>query len=358
MNRRIFISVLLIAGLTCCGDKDKKSEDDEESIETVLHSEEMEVQTETLRTIDFEHELVSNGRISAQQMAELRFLSYSPDNVLTKIMVKNGDHIQAGSPIAMLDTFNLSNSLKQAEDNLQKAKIELQDVLINQGYSPGNEASIPEEVMRLAGIRSGYNSAKIQFDQAKYNLENAVLKSPISGTVTNLFAKPYCSINTAEPFCTIINESQLEVDFKILENELPLIKKGDKVKIQSYASSEIESSGLITDINPSVASDGTVRVKAGVQPKMNLFNGMNVRISVFRSLGKQWVVPKTAVVIRTGKQVVFAYKDGKAAWNYVDTGLENATHYTITSKTLQEGDEIIISGNEHLADGTSVKISE
>ena len=83
---------------------------------------------------------------------------------------------------------------------------------------------------------------------------------------------------------------------------------------------------------------------------------MNVRISVFRSLGKQWVVPKTAVVLRTGKQVVFAYKDGKAAWNYVDTGFDNATQYTITSKTLQEGDAIIISGNEHLADGTNVKL--
>jgi hypothetical protein len=54
---------------------------------------------------------------------------------------------------------------------------------------------------------------------------------------------------------------------------------------------------------------------------------------------------------------VFAFKDGKAAWNYVDTGFENATHYTITSKTLQEGDEIIISGNEHLADGTNVKLA-
>lgn len=346
--------LFLIAGITGCGKQSEKNKEDEVSVETVLPTEEAEVRTETLRTIDFEHELVSNGRISAQQVAELQFVSTTGGNVPIKIFVKNGDRVAAGTAIAMLDTFLLSNSYLQAEDNLQKAYLELQDVLIGQGYSIADSALVPKELLSLAYIRSGYNNARIQYDLAKYNLDNAILRTPIAGTVANLFAKPYCAINTSEPLCTIISEGKPEVDFRILENELPLIKPGDKVKIQSYASANIESTGSIVSINPSVDTEGTVRVKAYVQPHAELFNGMNVRISVFRSLGKQWVVPKTAVVLRTGKQVVFAFKDGKAAWNYVDTGLENATHYTITSKTLQEGDDIIISGNEHLADGTRV----
>jgi len=81
---------------------------------------------------------------------------------------------------------------------------------------------------------------------------------------------------------------------------------------------------------------------------------MNVRVSIFRSLGKQWVVPKSAVVLRTGKEVVFTLEDGKAIWNYVQTGLENANSYTITSETLKEGDEVIISGNINLAHESSV----
>lgn len=359
INRKFFTGLFLLAGLTCCGQKENTTErGEEESIAIVLPTEEAEVQTETLRTIDFEHELVSNGRISAQQIAELQFASTSSGSIPVKIFVKNGDRVATGAAIAMLDTFQLSNSYMQSKDDLQKAYLELQDVLIGQGHSIADSTSIPQEILNLAYIRSGYNSAKIQYDLAKYNLDNAVLRTPISGTVANLFSKPFCTINNSEPFCTIISEGQPEVDFRILENELPLIKTGDKVKIQSYASPDIESTGSIVSINPSVDKEGTVRVKAYVQPNAKIFNGMNVRISVFRSLGKQWVVPKTAVVLRTGKQVVFAYKDGKAAWNYVDTGLENATHYTITSKTLQEGDEIIISGNEHLADGTKVKLTD
>lgn len=357
MKWKILAGSFLIAGLACCGQKNSEDKADmEESVETLLPTEETEVHTETLRTVDFEHELVSNGRISAQQIAELQFASSSSGNVPVRIFVKNGDRVAAGAAIAILDTFQLSNGYRQAEDNLQKAYLELQDVLIGQGYSLADSASIPRDMLRLAYIRSGYNNARIQYDLAKYNLDNATLKTPIAGTVANLFSKPYCVIDASGPFCTIIGEGKPEVDFRILENELPLIKTGDKVRIQSYASPDIESTGNIASINPSVDKEGTVRVKAYIQPHPKMFNGMNVRISVFRSLGKQWVVPKTAVVLRTGKQVVFAYKDGKAAWNYVDTGLENATHYSITSKTLQEGDEIITDGNEHLADGTNVKL--
>jgi RND family efflux transporter MFP subunit len=189
---------------------------------------------------------------------------------------------------------------------------------------------------------------------AKFHLNNATLRTPIAGTVANLFAKPYCAITPSEPFCTILSEGKPEVDFRILENEFPMIKVGDKVKIRAYASPDIESEGTIVGINPNVDREGTVRVKAHIQPHPGMINGMNVRISVFRSLGKHWVVPKTAVVLRTGLQVVFALKDGKAAWHYVTTGFENATQFSITSETLKEGDEIIFDGNEHLADGTSV----
>jgi hypothetical protein len=133
---------------------------------------------------------------------------------------------------------------------------------------------------------------------------------------------------------------------------------GDKVRIQAYASPDVESEGSIVSINPNVDREGTVRVKAYIQPHPKMINGMNVRISVFRSLGKQLVVPKSAVVLRTNKQVVFTYKDGKASWHYVTTGFQNSTQCSVTSETLREGDEIIYNGNEHLAHDSQVKLVE
>ena len=357
IKRKFFAGLALVAGLAGCGQKgNTNGEESEESVVTILPTEEVVVRTETLRTKDFELEIVSNGRISAQQIAELRFVSASGSTVPIKIFVRNGDRVEAGDAIAMIDTFQLSNSYIQAVNGLERTYLDLQDVLIGLGYTLADSASIPEETRNLANIRSGYNNAVNQYELAKYNLDNAILRTPITGIVTNLFAKPYNTIDPAEPFCIVIAEGKPEVDFRILENELPLIKNGDRVKIQPYASPDIETTGVVADINPNVDKDGMVRIKAYIQPHAKLFNGMNVRIGVLRSYGQQWVVPKSAVVLRTGKQVVFAYKNGKAAWHYVTTGLENATHYTITSDTLQEGDEIITGGNEHLAEGTNVKL--
>ena len=106
-----------------------------------------------------------------------------------------------------------------------------------------------------------------------------------------------------------------------------------------------------------------VNVKAVVNGQGKLFSGMNVRVSVRRSLGQQLVIPKTAVVLRSGKQVVFTLQEGKAMWNYVHTGLENATEYVVSDKSqkgieegLLEGDTIIVTGNLNLAHEAAVNV--
>jgi len=86
-----------------------------------------------------------------------------------------------------------------------------------------------------------------------------------------------------------------------------------------------------------------------------LYDGMNVKIRVQRSLGKRLVIPKTALVLRTNKKVVFTLKDGKAQWVYVQTGLENSSGYEVTYG-LVAGDTVIYEGNMNLAHETPVKV--
>lgn len=101
-----------------------------------------------------------------------------------------------------------------------------------------------------------------------------------------------------------------------------------------------------------------VKVKASVNGRGRLFSGMNVRVNVHRSLDGQLVIPKSAVVLRSGKQVVFTLKDGKAQWNYVQTGLENAESYSMVGDALKEGDTVIVTGNVNLAHEAPVKVVE
>ena len=349
----LFVGCIAMISLNSCH-SDKKEKPDE-NVQQLLPDAPAEVTTVPLKTVDFEHELVSNGKISARAVAEVKFHT---SEIIAQVFVKNGDRVAKGQRLATLDTYALSNKMEQAKDALERSKLELQDVLIGQGYRLDNLDAVPENIMNLAKIKSGFNSAQTQYNLASYDLKQATLTAPISGTVANLFAKPQTLSKPSDVFCNIIDARSLEVSFTVLENELGFIRKGDNVKIAPFAIPDVTISGRVTEINPWVNENGMVQVKASVAYHAQLVEGMNVRVSAFRSVGKMWVVPKTAVVLRAGKQVVFSVVDGKAIWNYVETGLENATQYTITSETLKEGDQIIDSGNINLAHESPVKVVE
>jgi RND family efflux transporter MFP subunit len=265
--------------------------------------------------------------------------------------------VRKGQKLAELNLFKLNNNLQQTKNALAQASLEMQDVLIGQGYAPDKPEAVPADVMELAQVKSGYEQAKAQYELAQHEVKQATLVAPFDGIVANLFDKVHSLANTGEPFCRVISTTNMEVDFSVLESELPLIGVGDKVEVTPYASAVGVRTGSISEINPMVDENGMVRVKAKVDGSDKLFDGMNVRISVKRSLGQQLVVPKTAVVLRSGKQVVFTHQNGVALWNYVQTALENMTEYTLVDG-LQEGAEVIVSGNVNLAHEAPVKVIE
>lgn len=349
----IFILMLGFTIFSACSEN--KKEEKEESLQQLLPDKPAEVTTIALATTDFEHELVSNGRISARNVAELKFQT---TEVISAIYVRNGSRVEKGQRIAILDTYSLTNTVKQAKDALDRSRLEYQDVLIGQGYRLDNPEVVPKEVEELARVKSGYNTAQTQYDMAVYNLEQATLAASISGVVANLFAKPNTLSSPSDIFCNIIDTRSLETTFTVLENELGMIRTGDKIKVAPFSMPGVEVAGSVSEINPWVDKNGMVQVKASVGYHERMVEGMNVRVSIFRSLNKQWVVPKSAVVLRTGRQVVFTLENGKAVWNYVQTGLENATSYTITGETLKEGDLIITSGNINLAHESPVVVME
>lgn len=341
--------------LGACSEAGKEKTVEEEGVNTVLPDKKTEVTVVPLKRQTFYHELVSNGKMKAAEEADLNF---ETGGVVAKIYVKNGTRVKKNQPLAELDPFLLQNKTAQAADALAKAKLELQDVLIGQGYAVGDTASVPADVMRLAKVKSGYDQALYQYEIARYEEEHATLRAPFDGVVANLFAKPYNRVSTADAFCTVIGSNRMEVDFTVLENELPLIKQGDKVTVSPYANPGAKYEGRISEINPLVDEKGMVNVKATVASRGELFSGMNVRVKVRRELPDQLVIPKSALVLRSGKQVVFTLKNDMAIWNYVQTQLENSDSYTLVGEEIKEGDLVIATGNVNLAHEAPVTVVE
>lgn len=350
--------ICLLAFLNGCAPKTTESKENE-SVETRLVSAPNEVTVMPLKRKVFEHQLVSNGKVTATEYADLTFETAA---VISRIYVKNGDRVSKGQKLAELDKFKLQNALEQAETSLAQAELELKDVLIGQGYSPSQMDQVPDDIKKLASLKSGYEQSKANCEMARHELERAVLTAPFSGIVANLFTKEHNTASMTEPFCRIINNGSMEVDFNVLESELPLLHVGDRVSVTPYTTSGIVYNGKVTSINPVVDEQAMVRVKALVEGRpTTLFDGMNVKVSVFRSVDHALVIPKSAVVLRSGKQVVFTLKNGQAYWNYVHTVLENMNEYTLTENgddVLHEGDTLIVTGNVNLAHETPVKVIE
>jgi hypothetical protein len=108
---------------------------------------------------------------------------------------------------------------------------------------------------------------------------------------------------------------------------------------------------------------GLVRIHARLQPddlrrhSARLLEGMNIRAVLEKRLPNQLVVPKSAVVLRSGKPVVFTYDEasGLAKWNYVTVLHENDTHAAI-GEGLRAGDLVIYEGNLNLDHDAKVTV--
>ena len=350
MRNTWFYCILCFFMLSCSSKKEKSEEG---SVSTVLPDEITEVRAMRLELTDFHHELVANGVVSARNRADLRF--QLSENI-AEIYVKSGDRVTKGQKIAMLDQFKLRNTLSQAKDNLERAKLDLQDVLITLGYSLSDSARVSAETMELAKVKSNYGNSLNQYELAEYNLNHSILYAPFDGIVANLFSKVHNLPDGSQPFCTIIDNLHPEVDFKVLETELPYLRVGDKIRVSPFSVNDYSYEGQIVEINPSVDRNGMAVAKAYINnPKNSLYDGMNVKILMQRSLGKQLVIPRDALVLRTNRKVVFTLKNERAQWVYVETGLENSDSYVITTG-LTAGDSVIYEGNINLADQTPVKL--
>ena len=301
----------------------------------------------------FTHEVVSNGKVKAGEYVDLRFSQASAP--IKEIRVKNGERVRKGDILAQLDLFKLENAVTTARNNLERVKLELADALIGQGYDPGKAEGMPDDVMGLARLRSGVSQAEIQLAESERELSEAVLRAPFDGVVANMFQKSGNLPDGSQPFCRVISAAGMDVDFPVLESELPLINRGDAVEVLPYTSDEVFQ-GRISAVNPIVGDDGLVKVSATVNGASQLFDGMNVKVKVRRNIQKALVVPKSAVVLRSGgRQVVFTHENGRAKWNYVTTSLENMEEYVVTDG-LAGGEEVIVTGNINIAHDAPVTV--
>lgn len=353
-NKALHLLAAFILVAACTSNK----EENKDGSGMEMHQQQMSetyVDTMVLHQTEFNKQIVCNGRLRAKAKSELNF---NEQGIIAEVFVREGQHIGKGKLIATLDKQDRQRELEKAEHELQRAKVELTDKLISLGYNDMN--AVPADVIERAEVMSGYYSAKFQLQSAKKALEECNLYAPFSGRIADLEAKRF---QKNDKVCTLVDDSDFEVEFRILEAELSGVRIGQKVKVAPFVQDSIQYEGRVTEINTLVDDKGLVKIKAQLSNRGNtLLDGMNVRVIVEEKMQHMFVVPKDAVVERDGYQVIFLLEEGRAVWTYVDVVHSNISSFAITGcqrkeTTIKEGDIVITSGNLNLADGTEVIVN-
>lgn len=346
-----FVSLIsLVLAISACSNSKGRVE---ETTTKIAHQDLLnEVKVQKLEYSVFNKELVSNGKLYAVNKCDLYF---DASGTLEEMPIRNGKFVKTNDLLGRLNDFEAKNLYEKSKQSLVKAKLDFEDLLIGQGYSLADTVSVDSDLLEIVKIKSGYSRAISDYRQAQHQLKSTQLVAPFSGVVANVYGHMHAKVKQDKPYCLLIDHSAFNVAFSVMESELSDLKQGQKVELTSLANGT-STYGQITQINPLIESNGLVKVIALVKNKRGQFiEGMNVNVSIKKQIENQLVVPKSAVLLRQNKEVVFVHEKGKAIWHYVKTAGENSQSYVV-SEGIESGDEVIVSGNLNLAHESEVKV--
>jgi len=211
--------------------------------------------------------------------------------------------------------------------------------------------------------QEGLSAANTQLQLSELNLKRTSILSPFPGTISDLKVSKGEKVNAGQELLKIVNLQSLYLKGYALEAELANLKVGTNVRVKFDAYPDQHYYGTIQSISPEIdLTRKTVCVYIKIDNRSNLFMpGMHAEIDVEYKIFKDVIkVPRNAVVYRQERYLVFVVRDiegstGTAYWEYVTIGNQNDEEYEILSG-VQEGDLVLIEGNQTLAHQSRVKI--
>ncbi|QKG79191.1 efflux RND transporter periplasmic adaptor subunit [Tenuifilum thalassicum] len=298
----------------------------------------------------FYNELWCNGKVEAGQAATLNF---EQPGIVKEVLIRNGQEVKRGDILVRLDDSQQRLALQKAEGMLERAKVEMADILL--GYnSSGDTANISPQVKQTACIRSGLYDARLELKEAQLHLSKTIIKSPINGRIVDFEVQPNNPTSIYNKVCRIIDESSLRVRFGIMETELEWAQVGTEVQVSPLSSSGIKVIGHIAEVNRIVDKTGMVSVVASLPKTQHLIPGMNVKLCIRKAIPNALVIPIEALTQRQNRDVVFVMSDSLAIWKYVEVGPRNITEVVITDG-LKPGEKVIVKGNATIGHEAWVK---
>ncbi|GEO22967.1 efflux RND transporter periplasmic adaptor subunit [Cyclobacterium qasimii] len=302
----------------------------------------------------FDYLINASGKIEAENevMSIVERSGY-----LIDLKVEEGQQVKEGQIIALLDRTDSQLEWDKAQVGLRTASAEYRSLKIvstvETTFSEDLDRNARDEFWKAS---SGLLAAEIAVREAENNLNKTEVKAPITGAIADLKLKKGSLVNAGDEICLVLSTGLLEMKVKVLESDIGYVKKGHKAEIYPVTGASESISGTVISINPKVDENGLVQVTLKLSKGGSLLPGMNARAVIRAPQNNNLVVPKEAVVYRSGRPVVFTIDNNEAIWNYIEVGKDNGREIEVLDG-LEADQTVIVSNNVQLGHQASVEIT-
>jgi RND family efflux transporter MFP subunit len=228
--------------------------------------------------------ITASAIIVPAQITQPAFLTSA---LVKEIVVHEGDQVQAGDVLVVLDLPDLHYAVTAAEAALRSAQVNA----TLQRYGRIKErrngkvfwTQLPKEYIEIADIQ--VSQAQAALDIARANLAEAALLAPTDGTVTSLHIAPGEFVQPHQVVITLASLDRLQVETTDLsERDIAGVQLGDSAEVFIEALNETVH-GTVIAISPIADVIGgdvvfKVTIELESQPEELLW-GMTAEVNIY-----------------------------------------------------------------------------
>lgn len=224
--------------------------------------------------------------------------------------------------LASLKIDNARNNLEYLEATLEKEKITEKDLEVAK--------------LKLANMET-------EIEKLQKDLEMAVVKAPMTGTIMNLGIKKGDRIVEGETIGSIANLDSYIVEVMVDEIDVNAVSVGQDVIITSDAfSAELE--GVVTFIAPGGTNVGNInkyRTEIDIIDAKGLLRpGMFVNVEIITNRLEDVIAVPSLAILGDDEKFVFVVEEGMARKRPVEVGMRSLSKVEI--RGVEAGEKVII----------------
>lgn len=276
------------------------------------------------------------------------------DGKVVSLSVEEGERVRKGAPLVVLSSDILDRTIANAQALLEQARADYElakreNERTTKLYQSKTVAEGDYDSKRLAALAAEKNMIASQAILSRLEVEKAkkTIRAPYSGIVLERKAFRGEWVSKGAMVATVARDNEFDVVVNAPREAFGVVKPGLEVTVK-VAGKELPGTVFAAIPRGDVATR-TFPVKIRVKNDGSLAEGMEARVVLPEGLGgSTLIVPRDAIISARGQMVVWTVIDGKAVAQPVYVVGYRGMVAGVKSKTLKEGMDVVVKGNERL----------